>query len=294
MAEGVDQQTQFTEFYPPEYKPEGNLIDFLAKVGLDGTVWPLEDNPPMHVLVFDMKVFAALRVATGHTSDLWDAAVLFAYTYDSDLFRRANRAMRLNNTTQIEYWRPFIYWVDKALNAVPSALQPIQVYRGISTRVADILNIYQPGLTVHWAAFSSTSLSWKVARQFLSSGEGVVFIVHGKSCRPIQQFSSYPYEKELLFPPNTKFRVRQIFKVDVRAFLTQDRQPLPVDLAAGVKVLGVELVETSLDDIWAADQTSGRGGVQTTSEVDDRVVGVNPIDAGSPTHSSPRQDGIWP
>ena len=70
------------------------------------------------------------------------------------------------------------------------------------------------GKTVCWPSFSSTSLSYRVAQDFVGEGEfGLIFIIDGKSARLIEDYSKFPSEKEMLFPPNTEFKVNYLAKL---------------------------------------------------------------------------------
>ena len=75
-------------------------------------------------------------------------------------------------------------------------------------------NVPCAGKTVCWPSFSSTSLSYRVAQEFVGEGQfGLIFIIEGRSARLIEDCSKYPSEKEMLFPPNTEFKVEYLAKV---------------------------------------------------------------------------------
>ena len=69
------------------------------------------------------------------------------------------------------------------------------------------------GNTVCWSSFSSTSLSHRAAQDFLTGPYGLIFIIEGKIAKLIEDFSDYPSEREMLFPPNAQFKVKYLAKV---------------------------------------------------------------------------------
>ena len=69
------------------------------------------------------------------------------------------------------------------------------------------------GKKVCWSSFSSASLSDRAAQDFLTGEYGLIFIIEGRSARLIEDFSDYPSEREMLFPPNMQFKVKYLAKV---------------------------------------------------------------------------------
>ena len=65
-----------------------------------------------------------------------------------------------------------------------------------------------------WPSFSSTSLSYRVAQEFVGNAPfGLIFIIDGRSTKRIDDCSEYPSEQEMLFAPNTQFEVKYLAKV---------------------------------------------------------------------------------
>ena len=70
------------------------------------------------------------------------------------------------------------------------------------------------GKTVCWPSFSSTSLSYRVAQEFVGYAPfGLIFIIEGRSAKRIDDCSKFPSEQEMLFAPNTQFKVEYLAKV---------------------------------------------------------------------------------
>jgi len=71
------------------------------------------------------------------------------------------------------------------------------VYRG-SRDVQFVANEYQLGRTIHWSAFSSTSVDPNVARTFATKG-GVVFRIQLFSAKDVSPYSIIRAEKVSLY-----------------------------------------------------------------------------------------------
>jgi hypothetical protein len=74
---------------------------------------------------------------------------------------------------------------------------------------------------VQCAAYVSGSSLWKVALEHVTEfeskkKEGTVFLVHSeKSGRYVGQYSQLPFDAEIIFPRQAKFRVRARYRGDV-------------------------------------------------------------------------------
>lgn len=83
------------------------------------------------------------------------------------------------------------------------------VYRGGNEGMdqTTVLRDYGPGRPVQWAAFSSTSKSVEVPKQFVQHGFGVLFRIQVVAGRDIGRYSFYQNESEILLSPNSRFTV---------------------------------------------------------------------------------------
>ena len=102
------------------------------------------------------------------------------------------RAFMDGAPSEMDTFRDVIYHIQAALAKLES--KSAVVFRGIGGVFLDVSR-YAPGLLVAFPAFSSTSISAKVASDFVGKHKsGVMFLIHtclGKSIEPI-----------LRFPPN--------------------------------------------------------------------------------------------
>ena len=178
-------------------------------------------NPPMTDILWDAKVFVVPLVGTKEWGiNHGQMLIIYAYTYESDIYRVVNKALRLGDQGCIEKWSFFIYWLEEALAQLPRYSG--EVYRGIG--IVPDKEQYAVGREVTWSAFSSTSVKWKVAHGFLTGGSGMVFAIRSRSGREIQQYSYYNSEAEVLFPPSRRFRVIRWCKAALYSILSPENR----------------------------------------------------------------------
>jgi hypothetical protein len=129
---------------------------------------------------------------------------MFFYTMQSQYcksgqqpFAVLNNALRQRGGPHFDAWRPFLWHLMQALNALPD--KKCTVFRGMKNcPVQD----YKQGKTVHWSGFSSSSTLPNVATGF-AGRSGVVFKLHVNNAKDIQPFSWFgAAEGELLLSPN--------------------------------------------------------------------------------------------
>eukprot|EP00667_Euglena_gracilis_P000168 EG_transcript_168 len=136
---------------------------------------------------------------------------LYVYTYEmvftsgltDQIYSCMNRAMRLRDAKQIEFWRPLIWEIDQALQAFPAL--PTKSFRGINCTMDAAL--YKAGGHICWPSFSSASQSRSVAEEFAKGDSGTLFFLQGTTPRHIAMVSRYPDEDEVLFGPNSVFEI---------------------------------------------------------------------------------------
>ncbi|CAF1573273.1 unnamed protein product, partial [Rotaria sordida] len=91
------------------------------------------------------------------------------------------------------------------------ALSHIPYYWGYVTRACqlkdDELQLYTTGALITWIQFSSSKKGKKVATNADFAGRNTFFKIYSLTGRPIQQFSNYPEEDEVLFLPHSTFLI---------------------------------------------------------------------------------------
>ena len=139
------------------------------------------------------------------------AVAVFVYSYELDnqdeqydqIYRVVNDAMRNRKVAVVDFFRPFIWELSRALADLPPVSRV--VYRGINCRIDP--HMYERDDIVIWGAFSSASQDKEVAREFAKGESGTLFLVTSTGSRPIEFLSKYPDEAEVLFAPDSVFRV---------------------------------------------------------------------------------------
>ena len=145
-----------------------------------------------------------------------DVATIHTYTQQSPIFKDCNLAMR---TSLAAEWKPYITRLSCSLNALPTFKGT--VYRGIASRVKKML--YLKDNLVVWHAFSSSSKSSAVAETFLAADNmnSTLFVIESKTGRLVSPLSAFEDEAEVVFPPNSVFRVMGDLSQGVLELLSQ-------------------------------------------------------------------------
>ena len=196
-------------FYDADYHPSIGSFEFCMALA-DNPLGLVFEKAALYVMCTEciLKVHELQRQRVSHALSPLHIAPIFMYTYElahegDQIYSAMNRAMRERDTTAVEYWRPLIWQVDKALQVLPSYKG--KLYRGIDLRFDEA--DYREGQLVCWPAFSSASAERSVAEDFVKGGEGTLFLITSVGAKPISRLSRFPDEAEVLFPPNTSFRI---------------------------------------------------------------------------------------
>ena len=146
------------------------------------------------------------------------AAALYAYTEETPLYGNLNYTMRTPHTqstptdTQLRFFADYIVHLMSAQSSLPTHVSEQQgaIYRGI--RVLLNPSLYSPGKHFTWQAFSSATKKQVATLDFVQvlPGRlllGALFVIHSITAKDICNFSAFPSEEEVLFPPNSQFKV---------------------------------------------------------------------------------------
>ena len=149
------------------------------------------------------------------------AAALYAYSEETPLYGTLNYTMRTPHTertptdTELKRYADYLTHTSSALGSLPTHVSELhgKVYRGIKV----LLNhdIYAPGKRITWQAFSSSTKNQTKTINFVNllSGRklsGSLFVIDSITAKDIRHFSAIPSEEEVLFPPNSQFKVEKI------------------------------------------------------------------------------------
>ena len=219
----VPSDTPGKPFYAPDYETGCATLQFAMELPRNplGLVF---EEAALSAMCLDAVVklheLRRLRV----TLSARHVAPIYVYTYELEgetdqIYGAMNRAMRNYEAPAIEFWRPIIWQLDRALSRLPA--HHGKLYRGINVRFQE--QEYTQGHQVCWPAFSSASSEKSVAQEFTKGGEGSLFFLDCATARSISKFSKFPDEAEVLFFPNTFFRITSTLygTSDIGAFFSQ-------------------------------------------------------------------------
>eukprot|EP01103_Thecamoeba_quadrilineata_P005333 TRINITY_DN15147_c0_g1_i1.p1 TRINITY_DN15147_c0_g1~~TRINITY_DN15147_c0_g1_i1.p1 ORF type:complete len:568 (+),score=79.46 TRINITY_DN15147_c0_g1_i1:44-1747(+) len=153
----------------------------------------------------------------GLTEDEVFAVIAYTFDFNNTNKRKENIYYRLNKLLRDkvpthekqEEWKDYLFHLLLCLKRLPTYQN--QVYRGLDKKV-DTEREYKLGTIVIWHSFTSATTRLDTAKTFLasSSKEGTIFVVNSTEGKLIKEISSRPEEDEVLFQPNSRFRVNEI------------------------------------------------------------------------------------
>ena len=118
----------------------------------------------------------------------------------------------LEKWTDNNVWNPFLFTLYKAVNLCPTYTK--EIYRAINCKYN--IDDYKIGNTIVWSGFSICYKRWNLCSDYLNKNKiGIVFIVHGKNSRDISKYSKYSTDEEILFTPNTVFKIINHYKPNI-------------------------------------------------------------------------------
>eukprot|EP00667_Euglena_gracilis_P000530 EG_transcript_529 len=212
LTDGLDvapQSDAHLAFYVPTYTSTTWALPFCVSLPKHGQDFIFQEELLLQMALDALKKGHELQ-RQGSPHPLRHSLALFVYTYEmvtteptDQIYSCMNRAMRLRDANQIAFWRPLIWEIDQALQALPPA--PSRSFRGINCQMDP--NLYRAGRHICWPSFSSASQSRSVAEEFAKGESGTLFFLQGTTPRHIACFSHYPDEDEVLFGPNTVFEI---------------------------------------------------------------------------------------
>ena len=148
------------------------------------------------------------------------AAALYAYTEETPLYGTLNYTMRTPHTertptdTELKRYADYLTHTSSALGSLPTHVSELhgKVYRGIKV----LLNpdVYAPGKRITWQAFSSSTKKQTATLEFVNTSgrrlSGSIFVIDSITAKDIRHYSAIPSEEEVLFPPNSQFKVERV------------------------------------------------------------------------------------
>jgi hypothetical protein len=152
---------------------------------------------------------------------------------DNQLYFKFNKACRERDVAALQRLQNFSFHFTSALQKLPNfQLPPGQnLYRGFGQRLEDMNDLYQKDSHVWWHYTSSSSIYREVAyRDFAMKSGTLMEISCVHNAKDIKELSMVPSEGELVFPPNTEFKVKLALSSDDARLLNARYAAIPVNV----------------------------------------------------------------
>ena len=124
--------------------------------------------------------------------------------YSSKDYQILNSALRNADETELKRLEPYIKVAESGLDQLPNYKGV--VYRGVDfNKYPQVLESYKKGEVITEAGFASSSATKKA-----SFKKDTLMIIESETGKDISFLSNYPNQKEILFKPDTKFKVLDV------------------------------------------------------------------------------------
>ena len=125
--------------------------------------------------------------------------------YTSADYQKLNDALRSKDAEKLKAVDPYIKVAESGLEQLPDYKGV--VFRGVNLdEYPKVLESYKKGEIVTEAGFTSTS----VTREASFKRKDTMMIIEAESGKDVSFLSDYPNQKEILFRPDTKFKVLDV------------------------------------------------------------------------------------
>ncbi|XWV25964.1 hypothetical protein QJ857_gp1116 [Tupanvirus soda lake] len=166
-------------------------------------------------LIWMSKVFTTSLIASGTTNlDPQYIMAIYMYTSNTNLSKIANETLLNNDAT----FMPYVNILYRAIKQLPK--HKGEVFRGVGN-IGDRTK-FMVGTEILWPMFTSASTIWKIATEnapdfSTKKKEGTIFVIKSITGRYVGQYSQFSQDTEIIFLPNTKFRVNAWYMGDIIA-----------------------------------------------------------------------------
>ena len=183
---------------------------------------------------------------------------------EESLYYALNLALRNQMRNAVRPWRDYVWLLLHALRELPLAAEML-VFRGCKTTPADLGLELTKGFDFTWSSFSSTATQQDVMQTFVGQ-TGPRTLMTIKMTEPVgrdvRDFSLYPGENEILYPPNMCFEVVSSFDAGNQLIMVQCEQTETIDAILDLTVhisdakTGTSVQVSEADQLaWAMEQS---------------------------------------
>lgn len=144
--------------------------------------------------------------------DLLPEEIFSIKTFSWEWYKKYNDwYLKASSDLMFQSWIPFFMWW---LNKLPKYEWKVFRWHKVSKKVYDSYLNFNEWDVFSYNTFFSSSKSKNVAKKFIWDKNKVLFDINTKKWISIEDFSFKPGEKEVLFLPNTLFRIDKVEKKD--------------------------------------------------------------------------------
>lgn len=171
----------------------------------------VDDKAILEIMIWYSKVFTINMIASGKClmNTPSDVLIVSMFTSNAILAQVINKRLMANSLGTLE---PFVNGFNNVLDSLPSF--DGEVFMGANN--VDRVN-FAIGNTISWPTFVSATTLWRVAIDHVTDysskkKQGTVFIVKSKTGTFVGTYSQFSYDAEVIFKPNTKFKVTRWYR----------------------------------------------------------------------------------
>ena len=176
------------------------------------------------------------------------------YARETSLYYVLNLALRNQMRHVVRPWRDYVWLLLHALRELPPSTE-VTVFRGCKTTPADLGLELTEGFEFTWSAFTSTATKQGVMQTFVGqSGPRTLMTIKmtEQVGRDVRDFSLYPSENEILFPPNMCFEIVDSFDAGNELIMVQCQQTETID-----RILDLTSSATEAEEVGWLQQMFG-------------------------------------
>lgn len=184
-----------------------SLLSFIDKIK------KINKQSTLESLIYEARLNAVKLIALGETI-LSPAQLIsiYLYTGNEEIFKKVNEM--LLNWNKNDIWSPFIFTLYQSIKLIEDYQQ--EVYKSVDIKF--IKNDYKIGNVLVWNFFSVCYSHWKNNLDMINNKCGIVFIIKSKNGKNISKYSKYPIDSEIIFLPESKFKITNIYKPNIFVF----------------------------------------------------------------------------
>uniref|UniRef100_A0A7S1IR73 Probable pectate lyase C n=1 Tax=Eutreptiella gymnastica TaxID=73025 RepID=A0A7S1IR73_9EUGL len=198
--------------------------------GGEGTLFDYLDNcriyakPPisnMDQLLWDARYHVMNRVCNGDRTPAVHQFVLNLFSQPREIYEQVFKAFKTTDAEALALWSPLLQALHAALKDV-STKPAGPVYMVHTSLLEPPLNRssimppyiipFQPGTQINFNAPTWATEDAVIAQGMSPPEHGTLFVIHGKTCKNISQWSCHPQLGQVLFEAGSSFVIDKVYQ----------------------------------------------------------------------------------